>query len=217
MDKLTLITSLLVTLLINGQETKRKFRPLLWTQHELNTDVAGVSIGFYPEDLRSDNHLNKTFGVRIEAFPLSFLYFLAPRVPEIPEVSHKIYGINISTGTFEGLDIHGISAIGFMNNIQNMNGISVAGLSNSIENANGIIIGLGGNGVQKGYGIMVAGPYGNFLDDFKRIQISFENESNHFTGIQIGLCNKTNSSKGIQLGLWNKNEKRSFPIVNWNF
>lgn len=36
-------------------------------------------------------------------------------------------------------------------------------------------------------------------------------------GIQIGLFNKCNNLRGIQLGLWNKNEKRSLPIINWNF
>ncbi|MFU8844655.1 MAG: LA_2272 family surface repeat-containing protein [Bacteroidales bacterium] len=36
-------------------------------------------------------------------------------------------------------------------------------------------------------------------------------------GIQIGLINKTRRLNGVQLGIWNQNEKRSLPIVNWNF
>ncbi len=36
-------------------------------------------------------------------------------------------------------------------------------------------------------------------------------------GIQIGLFNKCNDLKGLQIGLWNKNQKRSLPIINWNF
>lgn len=43
---------------------------------------------------------------------------------------------------------------------------------------------------------------------------NFDKEVN---GIQISLWNKTNKLKGIQIGLWNKNEKRSLPIINWNF
>jgi len=36
-------------------------------------------------------------------------------------------------------------------------------------------------------------------------------------GLQIGFFNKTLNLKGIQIGLWNRNEKRGFPIVNWDF
>lgn len=195
----------------------RKFRAPIWTVHDKNTDIAGVSLGFLPTDFKSKDHVTKTFGVRIEAFPLSFFYFLAPRVPTITSVTQKIYGVNISSGTFEGIDAHGISATLFMNNMKHMNGISIAGISNTIENANGLIIGVGGNGIENANGVMIGGIFGNYTGNFKGLQISTENRTKNFTGIQIGIFNKAEKLKGIQLGIWNKNQKRALPILNWNF
>jgi hypothetical protein len=37
------------------------------------------------------------------------------------------------------------------------------------------------------------------------------------SGIQIGIYNKTLKLRGFQFGLWNVNERRSFPLINWNF
>lgn len=214
-----IFTISLIILFLVGNNTyaqKRKFRPLIGTQHEKNSDVYGLSLGFYPTQSNYKN-LNRTYGARLEIFPLSFLYFLASKVPEIQEVNHKIYGINLSTGTFQGIDIYGISTTLFMNNIKHSNGISLAGLTNSIEKGNGIMIAFGGNGIKKGNGIMISGPYGGYSENFNGIQISFENYSTKINGIQIGLFNKTKNLKGIQIGLWNKNKKRTLPFINWNF
>lgn len=205
----------LVSMVSFGQ--KRKFRPLIWTQHDKNVDVVGLSLGAFPTNSRNSDHLNKTFGIRLEAFPLSPLYFLAPKVPTVDSVHHKIYGINISTGTFEGIDVYGLSTTIFMNNIKKANGISLAGLTNSIAQANGIVVGFGGNGIEKGRGIMIGGPWGNYAKDFSGLQVSFENTIvEKGAGIQIGIFNTAKNFKGLQLGLWNKNQARSLPLINWN-
>jgi len=47
--------------------------------------------------------------------------------------------------------------------------------------------------------------------------IATVNHVNKMHGVQIGLFNKAKTSKGIQIGLWNVNEKRSLPLINWNF
>jgi hypothetical protein len=50
--------------------------------------------------------------------------------------------------------------------------------------------------------------------------LTFAFIGNHDTkckGIQIGLINSAVDLKGLQIGLWNKNQKRSMPIINWNF
>ena len=49
------------------------------------------------------------------------------------------------------------------------------------------------------------------------IAIGLVNHAAVVKGIQIGLINKTKKLRGFQFGLWNKNEKRSLPILNWNF
>lgn len=49
------------------------------------------------------------------------------------------------------------------------------------------------------------------------MQIGGNNYAKKMYEIQIGIINKSNKTKGIQIGLWNINEKRKFPILNWNF
>ncbi len=57
----------------------------------------------------------------------------------------------------------------------------------------------------------------NLYEQINGLTIGFVNHSAATKGLQIGLVNKTVELKGFQIGLWNKNEKRSFPLINWNF
>lgn len=57
----------------------------------------------------------------------------------------------------------------------------------------------------------------NFYEQINGISIGFVNHTAMTKGIQIGLVNKTKKLRGFQFGLWNKNERRSLPIINWNF
>lgn len=57
----------------------------------------------------------------------------------------------------------------------------------------------------------------NFYEKMNGISIGLVNQTAETNGLQIGLVNKSLKLKGIQLGFWNKNEKRSLPIINWNF
>ena len=217
MKKIILVLILIFTSTSNVLSQKQKLKFPIWTTSK-NTDIIGMSLGLYPSDWTSNKHMTRTFGVRIEPFILSPLYFLAPKVPTKNPVTQKIYGINISTGTFEKISTHGVSITGFMNNINISNGISLAGLSNTIDKANGIVIAFGGNGVEKANGIFIGGPWGNYAEQLNGIQIGFLNKtSSKSFGLQIGLENVANKLKGIQIGLWNKNEKRSLPFINWDF
>ncbi len=210
-------------------EEKRKLRFPVWITHIKNTDIIGLSLGAFPTDLNDKKKLTRTFGVRLEAFPLSFFYFLAPRSPISRNedafklkmkgsVTQQIHGLNLSTGTFEGIDAYGISITGFMHYSRKNNGISIAGLTNSIERANGIIVSFGGNEVYQGNGIMLSSVWGNGAKRFNGVQISVENHIlEKGRGVQIGLFNDAKNFRGIQLGLWNKNDKRSLPLINWNF
>lgn len=201
----------------NSYSQERKFRPIIWTQHEKNTDIAGVSVGFFQTNFNSNNHLNRTFGLRVVACPISPLYFLAPKTPEIKHITQKVYGINITSGTFEGTDVYGISTTIFLNNLNDVNGISIAGVSNSIQKGNGLFISPGGNSVLEGNGIIISGMYGSYSQDFNGLVIGTTNYAEAINGIQIGLYNSSKNLKGIQLGIWNKNQNRSFPLINWAF
>ncbi len=215
MKKLTLIIIILFSFKVYSQE--RKFRPILWTQHEKNTDVAGISVGFFQTDYKSSNHLNRTFGLRIVACPISPLYFLAPNAPIITGITQKVYGINITSGTFEATDVHGISATIFLNNLNKVNGISFAGVGNSIQKGTGLFISPGGNRIIKGNGITISGMYGTYTQNFNGLVIGTTNYAETIEGVQIGIYNSSKNLKGFQIGLWNKNQNRSFPIINWAF
>ena len=49
------------------------------------------------------------------------------------------------------------------------------------------------------------------------LEIGLINESRNVKGLQLGLINVTNNLNGFQIGLWNVNNKRTLPLINWNF
>jgi len=230
MKQLITITTilLLITFSTNAQQ---KVRGPIWITDDANTDVIGLSLSAYPKGIFQgyDTGMSRTFGIKLEVFPLSSFFFLAPTSPVSSSedeyqsalegtVSEKIYGLNIETGNFVNKDIYGISATMFLHYSRKNNGISLAGVSNSIERGNGLFITPGGNEVYKGNGIMIGGIFGNGAHLFNGLQISTENYiTGRGTGVQIGIFNKAKNFRGIQLGLWNKNDKRSLPIINWQF
>jgi len=61
-------------------------------------------------------------------------------------------------------------------------------------------------------------PLYNFHHTTRGIAIStIANISQKCRGVQVSLINVCKDSRGIQVGFWNENEKRKFPLVNWNF
>ena len=145
-----------------------------------------------------------------------------------------INGLNLSVGTNAFINVNGISVSAITQSMKQSNGISIGGLGSSSFKSNGIQIAYAGtsatfsNGiivsalntsVHTGIGLQIGGF--NQYKRFSGLQIGVFNdvelESDKFSGLQIGVFNNTMKLKGIQLGLWNVNEKRSLPIVNWNF
>ncbi|AXT20887.1 hypothetical protein D7030_11000 [Flavobacteriaceae bacterium AU392] len=212
-----------------GQE--QKFRFPVWISYAKNTDIAGISLSAFPTDLINETNYGntrRTFGLHTEVFLLSPFYFLAPRSPlstsdkdyefliRTGTVNQKIYGFNLTTGSFELIDSHGITITGFLHYSRKNDGIAIAGISNHIERANGLIISTLGNEAYKSNGILIG--FGNTVNYFNGLQLGGFNEiETKGVGVQIGVFNKAKNHRGIQLGLWNKNDKRSFPIINWNF
>lgn len=129
--------------------------------------------------------------------------------------TQQVYGFNIASGTFENIDVHGISATIIMHYSRKNNGISAAGLINTVERGNGIYLALGSNEIFKGNGLMASTVWGNYANEFNGIQIGGENHiETKGSGLQVGVFNKSKNFKGFQLGLWNVNEKRKLPIIN---
>ncbi|MFP9115871.1 LA_2272 family surface repeat-containing protein [Flavobacterium sp. RHBU_3] len=146
-----------------------------------------------------------------------------------------INGINLSCGTNAFANLNGITVSATVQSLKNTNGISLAGISNSSYKNNGIqmsffntgsyyskglLVGGFQTGVYKGRRVHAAFWY-NEYKYFDGFMISVANgclsKPEEFRGLQLGVVNRTKKLKGIQIGLWNINEKRSLPIVNWNF
>ncbi|HLA55249.1 MAG TPA: hypothetical protein VK623_04075 [Flavobacterium sp.] len=145
-----------------------------------------------------------------------------------------INGINISCGTNSFVNVNGITISAVAQSVKNTNGISICGLGGGSFRNNGIQLAFGGTDavysrgiiasavnttVYDGKGLMVGG-FNNYTK-FSGLQIGMWNdinqESEKFTGLQIGFFNHTKKLKGVQIGLWNVNNRRTLPIMNWNF
>jgi hypothetical protein len=82
-----------------------------------------------------------------------------------------------------------------------VNGISLSSFMSMGEKINGISFNL----------------FWNLYNNINGASVGFVNTNGYVRGIQVGLVNKTANLRGFQIGLWNKNERRSLPIINWNF
>ncbi|WP_299889166.1 hypothetical protein [uncultured Lacinutrix sp.] len=208
---------------------KRKFRFPIWSYHDTSSDILGVSVGLIPETISNSKKTSRTFGLRVEADPTSALFFLfgggdnlANNIEQYgkvmnTEINQKVYGLNISSGNINGVDLYGVSINTLMQFSRKSNGISIAGFLNQTERANGILVAGGGNQSFISNGLIVS-FFNNETQVLKGIQMAAQN---HVLaggyGIQIGLWNQAKNFRGVQLGLWNKNDKRSLPLINWQF
>ena len=82
-----------------------------------------------------------------------------------------------------------------------VNGVSISGWMSLGKNINGVSINL----------------LWNLYYEINGLSIGIFNSTLVMNGIQIGFINRTVKLKGVQVGLWNRNEKRSLPLINWNF
>lgn len=222
---ITTILFILLTIDSYGQNHKRKNYFPIWTFHQSNINIHGISIGLWPTF--EQPKLTNTNGIKLELIGFGFILPLIPKSPivqsdsayiklsQVP-LSERINGLNLSTsgsichcltnGITAGsmgqihFKVNGISASLIMNFTQKHNGV-MAALFNDAYYMNGFQIGIGNKG-DKTKGLQIAG-IGNYTKEMK--------------GVQIGLFNKSEKFKGIQIGLWNVNQKRKLPLINWNF
>ena len=200
----------------NYNEKKRNF---FGTFHTQNTTINGIAFGAFPR-IDNEKRFVRTNGIRIEAPGMGLLLPLIPRMPKsfIPdgETDEIVNGINISGGTMGTITYNGITLglfgqIGIKNN-----GFAIAGLLNAMNKSNGLQISGLYNEANHNNGIQVA--LSNITNTMIGMQLGgFNTSREKMIGIQLGLFNSSNNTRGIQLGFWNENEKRKFPIINWNF
>ena len=96
------------------------------------------------------------------------------------------------------------------------NGLIFSPFGTFTEQINGISFSLWMSMGQKVNGISFNLLW-NLYGQVNGISIGLVNHANITKGVQIGLFNNSKILKGFQFGLWNKNEKRSLPIMNWQF
>lgn len=205
---LILLTLLTIAFTAGGQKRKNYF--LLWTYHQRNINIHGVSLGI--GSVRGEPRNTNTNGIKIELIGAGIA---VPLIPESPiatndssfademaaDVSERINGLSISaSGTVCDCITNGIT-VGFLGQINlKVRGVSAAFFMNFTQSISGV------------HAAMITESYQS-----NGIQIGAVNVGHRVNGLQIGVFNKSSTLKGIQIGLWNVNQKRKLPLINWNF
>lgn len=96
------------------------------------------------------------------------------------------------------------------------NGLLISPLGTFTDQINGVSFSLWMSMGKKINGLSF-NFFWNLYEEINGVSIALVNHVTKVNGMQIGLLNKTKNLRGFQIGLWNQNEKRSLPILNWNF
>jgi len=188
----------------------------IWTFHEENVNIHGISVGLWSTIISERN--TNTNGIRLEVIGLGILVPMIPDFPTFEEQrSERINGLNLSAlGTVCDCLTNGLSiGAGGQINYQ-VNGISATIFGNVTQKHNGIMVALFANWSDTMNGLQL-GVINNNNSEANGVQIGAANDSEKMGGLQIGLFNKSKSFRGIQIGIWNVNQKRKLPLINWNF
>ena len=189
----------------------------IWTFHEKNVNIHGISVGLVSTGTSERNTNTNTNGIRLELIGIGILIPMIPNIPTFEErYSERINGLNLSTlGTAcdcltNGISVGGVGQINYQ-----VNRISLSAMINITQKQNGIMVATVNyshtmNGLQLGFN--------NNGEEIKGVQVALTiNETEKMRGLQIGVVNKSENLRGIQIGIWNVNQKRRLPLINWNF
>ena len=182
------------TMLVHSQ--KKKFYFPAWTFQQKNAAIFGVSAGLFSE--RKDEPRNtSTYGMRLEVPGIGILVGLIPSSPlaETDSAFRELQQKPVSEKVYG----FSLSALGAVCNCT-VNGISVGTVGQVQYKVNGISFSAI-----------------SFAQVHNGLQLGVFNYTYKMNGIQIGFINNSIRTRGIQIGFWNKNERRSFPLINWNF
>jgi len=159
-------------------------------------EIKGLALGLmaYPGN-------NKKYlivkGVCIEVLGFGFL---APLYGSFLRKDASVYNQEASPTnvTKKGLNINAAGAIGD----EEISGVYIGGISTNVNKLEGFAFtGLNTIAMEM-KGVCISG---------------LRNQAKKARGVQIALLNSSKNFKGIQIGIWNKNQRRSLPLINWNF
>lgn len=174
---------------------KKKFYFPAWTFHQKNAVILGLSGGLWTS--MDSARRTTTIGLRAEVPGAGLLAAFVPSSPvsETDSAFQEFKKRPVSE-TVWGVNV---SLTGTICNCT-MNGISLG----TVAQVQGRVNGISFSAI-------------SFAEVHNGIQLAVFNQTYKMNGIQIGFVNNSSRTRGIQIGLWNKNEKRSLPIINWNF
>ena len=192
---------------IYSQDSLIVKKRIIGTFHTSNTEYNGLSFGL--ASTMADKRNVITNGLHLEVPGIGIGSFMGNGFPNAKEpfdlknfkYSEVINGLNISTGSWCEC---------------NYNGLTFAAVGQYGKLSNGFALAGGWNIIDKQQGLQIA-IIANSSYYMNGVQVSAFNYINTGSGLQIGLFNESKNFKGVQLGLWNVNQKRKFPLINWNF
>jgi hypothetical protein len=209
MKQITTILLIVIGLNLFGQDTiseqvdNKKY--IAWYTPSKATHVYGLMFNFFPKFPDNDfiEKYPTIYGSEININPIGLFTPFVLIVHSLDPKTHYPVAESIDSISFDRFKIvHGIQ-IGLINMEPTIiNGLDINVTGSFESKTNGLTISLVMNKHYVSNGLTFA-----FIG----------NHDTKCKGIQIGLINSAVDLKGLQIGLWNKNQKRSMPIINWNF
>jgi len=197
------------SVLLCGQISKT--RNIAWVMPSKDTRINGIAGGLIINSLKETDSILTTEinGLTLELLGVGLLLPIAPSDPLFFEpkdfykndgnVDSIVNNYNFAKYRANGIVLSGGGIAG--HNI-NINGLNLSIINTLTGKMNGLSASLVFNISGVVNGVSIGG---------------LANRTIQTKGLQIGIFNTTKRLRGIQIGLWNVNEKRSLPIINWNF
>ena len=185
-------------------DAKKKNRFVAWLIPSVAPNIYGIAIG----PIGSEAFCNKPYtrfshGLNLQLIGEGFF--------------QTFYITKIK---FEDYDLSNNSEAGVFNDTLPKraihNGILLSPFGTFTDQVNGISFSLWMSMGKKINGLSVNLLW-NRYEEINGITIGLVNHAVANKGIQIGFVNKAKITRGFQFGIWNKNERRSLPLINWNF
>jgi hypothetical protein len=177
----------------------KRDRYIIWLLPSAATNIYGIAVGLFGSDALCNSPYTKySHGINFQVFGQGFVNtFYINKV----DFSNEFLQETHNDSTWRRAVHNGILLSTFGTWTDKVNGISFSLWMSAGTKVNGISCNLLWNLYHQINGVSIAA--------FNRTAIT--------KGFQIGFLNKSNELRGFQFGIWNKNEKRSLPIINWNF
>lgn len=125
----------------------------------------------------------------------------------------------VNIASIDNWEINDIDSDLLPDEMNKINGMQLSIINMEPTITNGLELSLSSNiGAPSVTNGIAVSPLYNFHHTTKGVAVStLANVSQRCRGVQVALINVCKDSRGIQIGFWNQNEKRKFPIINWNF